>query len=506
MCDLDFAKTKTILGTFWQCNGKSIGSGSEGVDSSLQEQYNKDLTLKEAETIALSILKQVMEEKVTPNNVDIAKVAPTYHLYAPAECSSGCGGMERGFLSQKGSGVGRGVKEKNLNRNKMNTVTGTSLTAESDGILNDDTPVVDASAAKEFVSPFMVDMNVEKDKRSPLVENTNTVITGVGSYPPLPTSGTTPARNTLGKSSYVNVIGESSKKAVNIYTLFTPRGMRLILLCKWSRFELLAKEDVGNVPVWVKLHDVPITAFSDDGLSAITTKLGTPLMLDSYTSDMCLQSWGRSSYDRAMGRSSYDRAMIELRVDVELKDTIVEECPMNTGLGVAKNVKKPSQTSRVVSVGPKMGFKPHKEYRHVLKKPTASSSSNKKKDVEPTNEVSNSNPFEVRNSVDNDVELGTNGGTTNLVNNEANSSGSSFMNVDNGSTSTTPVSDKIEKFEDSLIDGQAILVDGAGNPLKNVKYPGDYDSEDEVASVDNDMICSMASEMVGFDTQCLLEQ
>ncbi|KAL2462393.1 Proteasome subunit alpha type-5-B [Forsythia ovata] len=72
-------------GTFWQCNAKAIGSGSEGADSSLQEQYNKDLTLKEAETIALSILKQVMEEKVTPNNVDIASVAPRYHLYTPSE-------------------------------------------------------------------------------------------------------------------------------------------------------------------------------------------------------------------------------------------------------------------------------------------------------------------------------------------------------------------------------------------------------------------------------------
>ncbi|KAJ0007246.1 hypothetical protein Pint_29450 [Pistacia integerrima] len=72
-------------GTFWQCNAKAIGSGSEGADSSLQEQFNKELTLQEAETIALSILKQVMEEKVTPNNVDIAKVAPTYHLYTPAE-------------------------------------------------------------------------------------------------------------------------------------------------------------------------------------------------------------------------------------------------------------------------------------------------------------------------------------------------------------------------------------------------------------------------------------
>ncbi|KAJ8452490.1 hypothetical protein Cgig2_000079 [Carnegiea gigantea] len=72
-------------GTFWQCSAKAIGSGSEGADSSLQEQYRKDLTLQEAETIALSILKQVMEEKVTPNNVDIAKVSPNYHLYSPSE-------------------------------------------------------------------------------------------------------------------------------------------------------------------------------------------------------------------------------------------------------------------------------------------------------------------------------------------------------------------------------------------------------------------------------------
>ncbi|KAL7592960.1 hypothetical protein Lser_V15G33711 [Lactuca serriola] len=65
-------------GTFWQCNGPAIGSGSAGADSSLQEQYNKDLTLKEAETIALSILKQTvalnseLEAKKLPANVHIA--------------------------------------------------------------------------------------------------------------------------------------------------------------------------------------------------------------------------------------------------------------------------------------------------------------------------------------------------------------------------------------------------------------------------------------------------
>ncbi|GKC80688.1 hypothetical protein Tco_1131462, partial [Tanacetum coccineum] len=82
-----------------------------------------------------------------------------------------------------------------------------------------------------------------------------------------------------------------------------------------------------------------------------------------------------------------------------------EECPKNIRLGVAKNLKRPSQTSQGVPVGPKMGFKPHKEYNPVPKKPTTSPSGNKKKGVAHTNEVSNSNPFDVLNSVDNDVEL-----------------------------------------------------------------------------------------------------
>nr|GFB15184.1 hypothetical protein [Tanacetum cinerariifolium] len=102
--------------------------------------------------------------------------------------------------------------------------------------------------------------------------------------------------------------------------------------------------------------------------------------------------------------------------------------------------------------------------KKIMKKPRQTS-----RGVKPTIEVSNSNPFDVLNSVDNDEELGTYGGTTNLVNNEATSSGSSFMNVDNNSIGTTPIMDKIRKFENLIIDGQAILVDKASNPLKKVE-------------------------------------
>lgn len=72
-------------GTFVKFQAKAIGSGSEGAQTALQESYRADMTLEEAEILALSTLKQVMEEKVTATNVDIAKVAPTWHLYTAEE-------------------------------------------------------------------------------------------------------------------------------------------------------------------------------------------------------------------------------------------------------------------------------------------------------------------------------------------------------------------------------------------------------------------------------------
>ena len=96
-------------------------------------------------------------------------------------------------------------------------------------------------------------------------------------------------------------------------------------MCHCSPFSNVSKEDLKNVSVWVKLHDVPITTFTEDGLSAIATKLGTPLMLDTYTTSMCMESWGRLSFTRAL--------MIDLHANVELKDTLVVVVPKIKGNG-----------------------------------------------------------------------------------------------------------------------------------------------------------------------------
>ena len=72
-------------GTAMQYKAKAIGSGSEGAQTALQEEYREDLTLKEAETLALKTLKAVMEEKVNVTNVDVARIAPNYVKYSDPE-------------------------------------------------------------------------------------------------------------------------------------------------------------------------------------------------------------------------------------------------------------------------------------------------------------------------------------------------------------------------------------------------------------------------------------
>ncbi|GJU70409.1 hypothetical protein Tco_1256668 [Tanacetum coccineum] len=125
--------------------------------------------------------------------------------------------MERGFLSQKGSGGGRGVKEKRSNVSNIEVVMESvvpSVTSDS------------RNAAMEVESPYVVEKTVEKEKLSPVEKDKLSSLADTTipePFPPLSTPVST-AGNAPGKSSYANITGKPSGKKVNVRTLFTPGG------------------------------------------------------------------------------------------------------------------------------------------------------------------------------------------------------------------------------------------------------------------------------------------
>lgn len=82
-------------GTFYRYDAKAIGSGSEGAQAELQNEYHKSLTLPEAEQLVLKTLKQVMEEKLDAKNVQLASVTKDkgFRIYEDKEMEECVGKM-----------------------------------------------------------------------------------------------------------------------------------------------------------------------------------------------------------------------------------------------------------------------------------------------------------------------------------------------------------------------------------------------------------------------------
>nr|GEX51096.1 hypothetical protein [Tanacetum cinerariifolium]GEX51935.1 hypothetical protein [Tanacetum cinerariifolium] len=291
--------------------------------------------------------------------------------------------MERGFLSQKGGGVGRGVKEKQSSLADKSAVISKHVHGNHfPASVNEEDNVNAGTVNKDANTVDDVGKDSDGLNSSPTkVTRVNSVVNKEGNMHD-ENDGVTPSKSTANPNKgnednvvvlveYVRVISE--RFANTIYCFFLGKRVAYTIVANY-----------------VKLHGVPVTGFSEDGLSVIATKLGTPLMLNSYTYDMCIQSWGKSRYVRAL---------IEVRSDVELKDNIMmampklveegfytcnDECPKNIDSDVVKNIKKPRQTPRGVMVSPKVEFKLVKQvYRQVSKNNTVNTRGNKKKDVEP---------------------------------------------------------------------------------------------------------------------------
>ncbi|GJT77575.1 zinc knuckle CX2CX4HX4C containing protein [Tanacetum coccineum] len=142
------------------------------------------------------------------------------------------------------------------------------------------------------------------------------------------------ARNTWSKFGFERVI---MRKGFYLFQFLTKAGMAKVLengpwlirlipifLNIWSVNTKLERDVITMAPVWVKIHNVPIGAFSEVGLSLITSKLGGLIMMDAYTSDLCLNLWGRNSYSRVL---------VEVSSTCKFVESLVVAIPFEDRLG-----------------------------------------------------------------------------------------------------------------------------------------------------------------------------
>ncbi|GJR61915.1 reverse transcriptase domain, reverse transcriptase zinc-binding domain protein [Tanacetum coccineum] len=259
--------------------------------------------------------------------------------------------MERGFLTAKERGSGNFVKEKGNVPNSKSFAT-----------------KVKGNTSQKTVNfwPLFtlacngVDVHVPKESVSVMNEWLNNTVYGFFfgkrvAYPVVENY----VKNTWGK---FGIVKSMMIKDIHFFKFGSKERMEAMLesgpwlihnvsliLKQWTPDANIIKEDVCNIPVLVKFHDVPITAFTEDGLSVIATKL----------------------------------AMIELKVDVELSDTIVvvvlkfsDDCPKKIFSYASKHFKMPRQPAR----GPLVGLKPKSTfvYPPVFTKKAAKANGNPK--------------------------------------------------------------------------------------------------------------------------------
>jgi 20S proteasome subunit alpha 5 len=81
-------------GTYTRYKACAIGSASEGAMAMLQEQYKEDMSLADAKQMALVVLRQVMEEKISSTNIELATgTEMKFHMFSVEQLQTEIDGL-----------------------------------------------------------------------------------------------------------------------------------------------------------------------------------------------------------------------------------------------------------------------------------------------------------------------------------------------------------------------------------------------------------------------------
>ncbi|KAJ9561757.1 hypothetical protein OSB04_006917 [Centaurea solstitialis] len=71
-------------------------------------------------------------------------------------------------------------------------------------------------------------------------------------------------------------------------------------LLTWDPTKGLTKPQHTSCPLWVKIHNIPLIAFNNEGISRIASALGVPIRMDACTTSMCDKAWGRPGFAKIL--------------------------------------------------------------------------------------------------------------------------------------------------------------------------------------------------------------
>ncbi|GJY71626.1 hypothetical protein Tco_0475329 [Tanacetum coccineum] len=219
--------------------------------------------------------------------------------------------MESGFLSRKG---GRGLKENHNGLDNIDIMLGLGL---------------------DFGFPLLVDVTrtihiqdgglTDGDNATPTVNDDTDIHTSniVKVVNVVPTSPTKNGSDHVMKEAFLSYVIKHNPKSL------TKANLR--------KLDANVQND-ANFNIWLPLasvhefHDVLLVAYTSDGLSSIAMKIGTPMMLNSFTNSMCLESWVRAVMQEFL---------IEIDACNGFGDNLVMAVP---------NLKDPRYTKKIIRV------------------------------------------------------------------------------------------------------------------------------------------------------------
>ncbi|GJZ02307.1 RNA-directed DNA polymerase, eukaryota, reverse transcriptase zinc-binding domain protein [Tanacetum coccineum] len=86
-----------------------------------------------------------------------------------------------------------------------------------------------------------------------------------------------------------------------------------LMVQRWDPSIAMDKKDPETLPCWIKLHNVPLEAWTLKGISTIASGLGKPLIMDKTTTRLCKEG---------TGNFGYARVLVEINAEKEFKEMI----------------------------------------------------------------------------------------------------------------------------------------------------------------------------------------